>query len=366
MAAPSDEHERTLAFAEVALQQIRALCQAATPRNFEIWYQYAAGYNPEFNRSINDALAQKGSLSEAEIDRIYNAYLSPDRVSDRLDTLGSRMAGEIRQVLDMIETAAGSATSYSASLADASEKLQGATDELQGGNDGTALRAVIERLVTGAKEMEISNKKLEARLSASRQEIEQLEQNLETLRNESLTDPLTTLANRKFFDAELGKFVADAKARNEPLALLMSDVDYFKEFNDKYGHPTGDQVLRLVAMSVKQNVKGDDIAARYGGEEFAIAMPKTALRPAIAVADQIRRAVMNKELMKRSSGERLGRVTVSIGVALLRPADTPQSLIERADKCLYAAKRGGRNCVIAESDAEADDSATTTVAARVA
>jgi diguanylate cyclase len=365
MAVPSDEHERTLAFAEVALQQIKALRQPASPRNFEIWYQYATGYNPEFNRSINETLAQKGTLSDADIDQIYNTYLSPNRVSDRLDTLGSRMAGEIKQVLDMIDTAAGSATSYSASLADASEKLQGASDDLQGGNDGTALRTVIELLVSGAKEMETSNKSLEARLTASRQEIEQLQQNLETVRTESLTDPLTTLANRKFFDSELRKFVAEAKAGNEPLTLLMSDVDNFKAFNDKFGHLTGDQVLRLVAMAVKQNVKGQDIAARYGGEEFAVALPKTALRSAITVADHIRRAVMNKELMKRSSGERLGRVTISIGVALLRPSDTPQSLIERADKCLYVAKRSGRNRVISEGDAEAGDSAKV-VSARVA
>jgi len=365
MAVPSDEHERTLAFAEIALQQIKALRQPASPRNFEIWYQYATGYNPELNRSINETLAQKGTLGDADIDLIYNTYLSPSRVSDRLDRLGTRMAGEIKQVLDMIDTAAGSATSYSASLADASEKLQGASDDLQGGNDGTALRAVIELLVNGAKQMETSNKTLEARLSASRQEIEQLQQNLETVRNESLTDPLTTLANRKFFDSELRKFVADAKASNEPLTLLMSDVDNFKAFNDKFGHLTGDQVLRLVAMAVKQNVKGQDIAARYGGEEFAVALPKTALRSAITVADHIRRAVMNKELMKRSSGERLGRVTISIGVALLRPTDTPQSLIERADKCLYAAKRGGRNRVVCESDAEADENAKV-LSARVA
>jgi diguanylate cyclase len=142
----------------------------------------------------------------------------------------------------MIDTAAGSATHYSASLADASEKLQGA-------NDGVALRAVIERLVTGAKEMETSNRKLEARLSASRQEIEQLQVNLETARTESLTDPLTTLSNRKFFDSELSKAIAEAKKGGEPLTLLTSDVDHFKAFNDKFGHLTGDQVLRLVAMS---------------------------------------------------------------------------------------------------------------------
>jgi diguanylate cyclase len=319
MAVPSNEHERTLAFAEIALQQIRALRLPASPRNFEIWYQYATGYSPDLNRSINDTLAQKGALDESDIERIYDTHLSPGRVTDRLDSVGSRMAAEITQVLATIDAAAGSATSYSASLADASEE-----------------------------------------------QIEQLQQNLETVRTESLTDPLTTLANRKFFDAELDRTVAEAKAGYEPLALLMCDVDHFKAFNDRFGHLTGDQVLRLVAVSVKQIVRGEDIAARYGGEEFAIALPKTALRSAIGVADQIRRAVMNKELMKRSSGERLGRVTISIGVALLRPTDTPQSLLERADKCLYAAKHNGRNQVVAECDLEAKGTVAPPAPARVA
>ena len=133
---------------------------------------------------------------------------------------------------------------------------------------------------------------------------------------------------------------------------MMTDIDHFKNFNDSYGHLTGDQVLRLVAMSVKQNVKGQDIAARYGGEEFAIVLPNTVLRSAITVADHIRRAVMTKELMKRSTGEHLGRVTISVGVATLHKTDTAQSLIERADGCLYAAKRNGRNRVICETDPE--------------
>ena len=134
----------------------------------------------------------------------------------------------------------------------------------------------------------------------------------------------------------------------------MADIDHFKSFNDQYGHLTGDQVLRLVALAVKQNVKGQDIAARYGGEEFVVALPNTALQSAITVADHIRRAVMTKELMRRSSGERLGRVTISIGAAVLRPDESAQFLIERADKCLYAAKRHGRNRVICETDPEAD------------
>jgi diguanylate cyclase len=359
MGVPHDEHERSLAFAEIALGQIRALGQPASPRNFEIWYHYATGYNQPLNQSVNEALAKKGALGEADLEQIYDTYIAVSRVGDRLDSVNTRVLGEIKQVIATIDAAAGSATSYSKQLNMANEKLAQA-------NDDEALRAVIEHLVQGAKEMEFDNRKLEARLATSRQEIEQLQQDLETVRNESLTDPLTTLSNRKFFDQAVAKGIVDANEKNEPLSLLMADIDHFKSFNDKYGHLTGDQVLRLVALAVKQNVKGQDIAARYGGEEFVIALPNTGLASATIVADHIRRAVMTKELMKRSSGERLGRVTVSIGAAVLRPGDTSQHLIERADKCLYAAKRHGRNRVICEADPEADSSATPDIRARVA
>jgi diguanylate cyclase len=359
MAVPDEERESTFAFAEIALGQMRALGQPVSPRNFEIWYNYATGYNAPLNRAINDTLAQKGTLSEADIEQIYTTYIDTSRLGERVDAVGSRVIDEIKQVLDMVNAAAGSATSYSETLADASEQLERA-------KDGEGLRAVIACLVEGAKEMELNNKKLEARLLSSRQEIEQLQQNLEVVRNESLTDPLTALSNRKFFDAALAKAIAEAQERNEPLSLLIADIDHFKSFNDQYGHPTGDQVLRLVAMSVKQNVKGRDIAARYGGEEFVIALPNTALQSAITVADHIRRAVMTKELIRRSNGQRLGRVTISVGAAVLRPGDSSQLLIERADQCLYAAKRNGRNLVISETDPEADTAGQPAIPARVA
>jgi diguanylate cyclase len=252
---------------------------------------------------------------------------------------------EIEQVMAMIDTAVGSATSYGESLAGASEQLSQTKDP-------HGLRMIVEALVQSAKEMEQNNHALEARLTASKQEIHQLQANLETVRTESLTDPLTSLANRKYFDAALEKALADAEARGEPVSLVLSDIDHFKVFNDTFGHLTGDQVLRLVALAMKQNVKGQDLAARYGGEEFAIVLPNTILRAATTVADHIRRAVMTKELMKRSTGEHLGRVTISLGVATCRSGDTPQSLIERADACLYAAKRSGRNRVVCETDPE--------------
>jgi diguanylate cyclase len=354
MTVEPGEHERTMAFAEIAFGQIKALRQSASPRNYyEVWYAYATGYHPALNQKINETLAQAGALSDNDLDQIYETYLSPTRLTERIDSVGSQVMDEIEQVMAMIDAAAGSANSYTESLADMSEKL-GQSKDREG------LRAIVEGLVQTAKEMEQSNQKLEERLNASKQEINVLQDNLEVVRTESLTDPLTQLANRKHFDSTLERAIADARTKNEALTLLMTDIDHFKNFNDSFGHLTGDQVLRLVAMSVKQNVKGQDTAARYGGEEFVVVLPNTVLRSAITVADHIRRAVMTKELMKRSTGEHLGRVTISNGVATLHKSDTVQSLIERTDACLYAAKRHGRNRVICETDPEVAAGTTST------
>jgi diguanylate cyclase len=107
-----------------------------------------------------------------------------------------------------------------------------------------------------------------------------------------------------------------------------------------------------VALAVKANIKGQDLTARYGGEEFAVILPNTSMRQALAVADNVRRAVMSKQLKKKSTGEILGRVTISAGVSVFQPGDDAPALIDRADACLYAAKRHGRNRVICEADPE--------------
>jgi diguanylate cyclase len=340
-----EDYERAMAFADIALGQMKALRHNATPRNYEIWYAYASGYHPALNQQINATLKAKGSISEADLVQIYEKHLSPSRLTERIDQVGVQVKGEIDQVMAMIDAALGSATSYTESLA-------GATEQLGQSKDREGVRAIIESLVQTTRTMEISNRQLEERLSASKQEINELQENLEAVRTESLTDPLTQLANRKFFDITLEKAIAETFERNEPLSLMLTDIDHFKAFNDNFGHLTGDQVLRLVAMSVRHNVKGKDTAARYGGEEFAVILPNTVLRAAVTVAEHIRRAVMAKELMKRSTGEHLGRMTISIGVATVRAGDTGQSLIERADTCLYAAKRHGRNRVMCETDPE--------------
>ena len=309
-----DEHERTMAFAEVALGQIKSLRQTAVPRNYEIWYVYATGYNSPLNKIINETLARHGKLTEADLEQIYETYLSQIKTTDRIDKVGARVIGEIDDVMTLISDALGMSASYDDSLSGATQKLSVARDRHQ-------IKAIVETLVKSTREMRDTNKALEDRLSLSKNEISNLQQSLEAIRAESLTDPLTGLGNRKYFDRSIEMAVQNALANGEPLSLLMFDIDHFKSFNDSYGHLTGDQVLRLVGMSLKQTIKGQDITARYGGEEFAVVLPNTALRQALTVADHIRRAVMAKELKKKSTGEILGRVTISVGVSMLKPGD---------------------------------------------
>ena len=334
-----------MAFAEVALGQIRSLKQTAIPRNYEIWYVYATGYNAPLNKIINETLARNGKLTEADLEQIYDTYLSHIKTTDRIDKVGARVIGEIDDVVDVLSEAVGMTSSYDASLS-------GAAKELSLAKKADQLQSIIASLLRSTSDMRESNKTLEDRLILAKSEISNLQQSLEAIRAESLTDPLTGLGNRKYFDRMIGMAVQSALASGEPLSLLLFDIDHFKSFNDSYGHLTGDQVLRLVGLSLKQTIKGQDITARYGGEEFAVVLPNTALRQALTVADHIRRAVMAKELKKKSTGEILGRVTISVGVSMLKQGDDTDTLIDRADSCLYAAKRNGRNRVICEVDPE--------------
>jgi len=167
------------------------------------------------------------------------------------------------------------------------------------------------------------------------------------------TDSLTGLCNRRALDRRLDEEWRRARRADQPLSALFVDVDYFKLYNDTYGHAMGDDALVAVADCIQNSAKRPgDIVARYGGEEFVVVLPNTALRQALTVADHIRRAVMAKELKKKSTGEILGRVTISVGVSMLKQGDDTDALIERADACLYAAKRNGRNRVICEADPE--------------
>ena len=159
-----DEHERTMAFAEVALAQIKSLRQTAVPRNYEIWYVYATGYNAPLNKIINETLARNGRLTEADLEQIYETYLSHIKTTDRIDKVGARVIGEIDDVMTLIDDALGMSASYDDTLSGATEKLAVAQNRDQ-------VKTIIDSLMKSTREMRETNKALQDRLTLSKSEI---------------------------------------------------------------------------------------------------------------------------------------------------------------------------------------------------
>ncbi len=173
--------------------------------------------------------------------------------------------------------------------------------------------------------------------------------NLERLKLAGLTDHLTKVHNRRYFDARCHEEAAHARRHGQPLACMLLDIDRFKRINDTLGHLAGDEVLREVAHLIRLQLRGSDIVARYGGEEFVVLMPRTALDRAHEIAERMRAAVA-AEALHPLPGESL-TVTLSIGVAVLaHPAETDDAAVQQmlgsADAALYQAKESGRNRVM--------------------
>jgi diguanylate cyclase len=340
------DRDYTVRLAEETVTQIRTYNSSGDPRSFEVWYTHLSGRNSALTKAVNELVA-KGAVAPEAILELHEKFLSPGRFALQAEQTGIGMLAEIDKVVEMVDVALGSTNKYGNSLEAISADL---TDNV----DRNRLRELVGRLVAATRETVATNRQLETRLKETRGEIQDLRETLESIRTESLTDPLTSLSNRKHLDSTLANAVSHAALTGEPLTLLMIDVDKFKDFNDTWGHLTGDQVLRLVAMSIKGAVRPTDTAARFGGEEFAIVLPQSSMKSGALVAERIRQTVMSRELVKRSTGEALGRLTVSIGIACFAKGDTPALLIERADKCLLAAKRTGRNKCVCENELDGD------------
>ncbi len=137
---------------------------------------------------------------------------------------------------------------------------------------------------------------------------------------------------------------------DEPLSLLILDIDHFKKFNDTYGHQLGDQVLRLVARTLTDSLKGRDTPARFGGEEFVIILPQTRLGNAVTVTEQLRRTMMRHKVVRKNTGDEYGVITISIGASCYRAGEPLTDLVRRADAALYHAEHTGRNRVVSEDD----------------
>lgn len=186
-----------------------------------------------------------------------------------------------------------------------------------------------------------ANQSLQTKLQTAEKRLQEQQNEIETHISRSMTDPLTGLPNRRDFSDRLEERMAGWKRRGEVFSLLMLDVDHFKKLNDKHGHQAGDEVLKMIGRALRGVLRRDDAVARYGGEEFVMILPGTTLEQTRSVAEKVRQAIAKIDLNR--GGTKIA-VTISGGLATIQRDEQSESLMQRADAALYAAKAGGRNC----------------------
>lgn len=309
---------------------------APTPLNYELWFFYELGQDQDLLRALDAALKNGWVTDQVRMREIHARFFS--RPDERIEQANNILRSQLGQISNVLTDVNEGATDYGKALAATGASLKSAS-EIED------IRRLVDAAAKATELMEVRNSALKKQVEDSGRELDVLRTQLVSIRHESRVDALTSLANRRAFDEGLDAAISKSTADRVPLCLLMCDIDRFKAFNDNWGHSTGDQVLRLVASTLKTNTKTTDLAARYGGEELSVILPNTSLSDAVKTAERIRTAIETRKIVKKSTGVSLGQITISIGVAQYVSGEPVGTLLERADAHLYTAKQTGRNRV---------------------
>ncbi|MBF0269303.1 MAG: GGDEF domain-containing protein [Alphaproteobacteria bacterium] len=340
-----EKFEQAMSYAGQAVELMKSHQVPPHPGNFAIWYTYVSGNYPDLRRAVDILISNKMDFDEKVLMDLRQKFFGHENESQALHKATQRIEVMLGQMMGVLGNAVQGANSYG-------ETLKSFSDTLQDKDKLGDIRDMLKTVMTETRSIAEANQELEVKLETSSKEIKQLRVNLDEVKREAMTDALTGIANRKLFDIALRESAMQIMETGEPLCLAMIDIDFFKKFNDTYGHQMGDQVLKLVARTLVDSVKGQDTAARYGGEEFSVIFPKTELKSALAAGENIRNNVANKQVTNKRTGQSLGQITLSIGVAEYVLGEPLSQLIQRADEALYLAKRSGRNRVMSQTDLE--------------
>ncbi|MFA6920722.1 MAG: GGDEF domain-containing protein [Gallionella sp.] len=345
---PSSEKTGTpqaAGYSERAMTMMRGLQVQPTPKNYSVFFAVAAGQPTDLIKEVDRIISEKQRFTEDMLDHLYNHYIA-EAQSRALQETATNAKRILAEMISNVGAFTGATHNMSQEVSHQLEGLETPLTE-------DAIRQMAKTVIDSAQAIVESGGSMNQQLATAQKEISELRENLAKATIESERDFLTAAYNRKAFDKRLLQALEEAKANESDLTLIMLDIDHFKLFNDNFGHLIGDEVLKIVAKTIGDSVKGMDTVARFGGEEFAVILPKTPVGGGMIVAESIRKTIASKELKRKSTGEHYGQITISLGVAAFRHHDdSPATLIKRADDALYRSKKAGRNRVTQENLSE--------------
>ncbi|MCL1094779.1 GGDEF domain-containing protein [Shewanella kaireitica] len=310
-----------------------------TPTNYALWYAYVGQSSPELNRQLDEVVNQYSTCPPSQGERLYQTYLS-DPIE--LDVI------ELRQNLDaMVTDLSQSVKDTNVDANQFQSKINNNVERLNKiENEGFSIDEVlslVKNLVSDAADIKNSTLHFTEQLAHAQSEINQLKIQLKKSEHDMHFDALTGALNRRAFNKDIKGLV---EQNPQGLCLIITDIDHFKLFNDTYGHQLGDQVLKAVSRRLGESCHEGSKLYRFGGEEFALLVPKSQLGRARQLAESMRRSLEKLVLKDKRKDQRVDNVRASFGVAQYQDKDSDSTLIERADKQLYEAKRLGRNRVM--------------------
>ena len=312
---------------------------ACNPMTYALWYEYVAGLNPSLKQAMDQIVDEAKTLTNVQVEKLYRRH-----ILGRDDQAQDRYESDFKRLVDGVAGAATTVNEKADNYVSALSHYSSALEEVEGTH---AVAGVMEALLNDTALVRESVGLLNDELRASLKEVEELRKELEITRGQALIDPLTGVKNRRGVEKVVEDLQADGNSGMSGCGLMIIDIDHFKRINDSHGHLLGDKVIRSVAQLLVAAVKGRDTVSRWGGEEFLVLLPDTPLEGTKALAEIIRTTIERGRIRRLDSSEHIGTVTVSVGIASYRSNDSFHDLVDRADRALYAAKKGGRNRVMA-------------------
>ncbi len=332
--------ERTTDLATTVVAMMRQLGVMGLPRNYEIFYEALADTNPELSLSV---IALSNRPTQDELDRIGRKFFAQNHTHGLVEQARTVLARELEDVAALLRTEQTHIEKYGRILDETADGLNGRSSLSR-----ELLDKIVGALSTATTSTLDHGRQVASALTDKTTELETVKSKLEEYKRLADTDPLTHIWNRRAFDKEITRIYNSNKGILFN-ALILADIDRFKDINDRYGHPVGDKIIQIIADIFQSSVRGGMFVARTGGEEFALIVEGASEDATYEIAERIRMLIEQTPFSSSQTGANYGTVTVSMGICMASEADGPEDLYTKADRALYRSKVSGRNRVTRHS-----------------